>query len=263
MQAELLALHQQLTCEHAVLGHLHACSHRERLCRIHLVHARFFSDSKFLGRKDAGPRLRILGGVTAAFGEGCVCFSDEFGQFVESLLILRLRQVEDGFCILYISIAVTLRGVSEKSGHRVEVLLGDGIKLVIVTGRTVCREAQPDPGRRGHPVIGIHGQVFLGDGAALGRGDVAAMKSRGDQLLTCGLRQQISRDLLQGEGIKAHVPIEGTHHPVAVGPHLAIRVVVDAMGVAVACGIQPVAASMLTPLLRVHEPLHQLFISIR
>ena len=249
LQSKLFALHKQLASDDSVFARLHACGHRERLRGIDLVHQRFCADAELLWSDNAGPRFSILSGITAALGQCGVGIGDELWQFSEALLVLRIRQVDNRLRVLHITIHGTLRGVSEVGGHRIEVLLRDRVKLVVVAGGAVRREAQPDPGSRRHAVIGIHRQIFVSDGATLGGGDVAAMEARGDQLLARWVWQQIARDLLHRESIKAHVLIEGTDHPIAIRPHLAVCVMMNPMRVAIACRIQPVASTVLAPLL--------------
>ena len=79
------------------------------------------------------------------------------------------------------------------------------------------------------------------------------MEAGGDELVIGRFRQQVTRDLLDGELIKRLVAVEGLHHPVAVGPHLARFVKVQAMRVTVARGIQPVAGTVLAVSGRFHE----------
>ena len=71
-------------------------------------------------------------------------------------------------------------------------------------------------------------------------------KSCGDLLVLGWLRQQIARQLLDGERIKGLVLIDGIHHPIAVLPHPAFVVEMKTMGVRVACGVQPDPAQMLS-----------------
>ena len=70
-------------------------------------------------------------------------------------------------------------------------------------------------------------------------------KSCGDLLVLGWLRQQIARQLLDGERIKGLVLIDGIHHPIAVLPHPAFVVEMKTMGVRVAGGVQPDPAQML------------------
>ena len=71
------------------------------------------------------------------------------------------------------------------------------------------------------------------------------MEAGGDQLVHRRARQQVARDLLERELVEGQVAVEGVDHPVAVGPHLAVVVDVDAMRVGIARGVQPVARAVL------------------
>ena len=71
------------------------------------------------------------------------------------------------------------------------------------------------------------------------------MEAGGNQLVHRRVRQQVTRDLLERELVEGQVAVERVDHPVAVGPHLAVVVDVDAMGVGIARGVQPVASAVL------------------
>ena len=153
-------------------------------------------------------------------------------------------------------------GVSEEGRHGVEVLLADRVELVVVAGRAVSGEPEPDPRGGGHPVVGVVGEVLLLDGAALIGGHVAPVEPGGDLLLFRRTGQEVAGDLLYGEPVEGHVAIEGPDDPVAVGPHLAVVVEVQPVRVGVAGRIEPVACPVLTPLRRVHETIHPSLVGV-
>ena len=62
--------------------------------------------------------------------------------------------------------------------------------------------------------------------------------------------QQVAGQLFDGELVERHVAVEGVDHPVAIRPDLAVVVEVDAVGVGVAGGVEPVAAAVLAPVRR-------------
>ena len=144
-------------------------------------------------------------------------------------------------------------GVSEEGRHRIEILLADRIELVVVAGRAVGGETQPHPRGGGHPVVGVVGEVFLFNSTALVGGHVAPVEPGGDLLVFAGSGQQVPGDLLHGEAVEGQVAIEGPDDPIAVGPHLAVVVEVQAVRVGVTGRVEPVASAVLTPLRRVHE----------
>ena len=65
------------------------------------------------------------------------------------------------------------------------------------------------------------------------------------------------------ELIERHVLVERADDPIAIGPDLAVVVEVNAVRVGIAGHIEPVAAAMLAPVLRLHQPIDQLLVGIR
>ncbi len=70
---------------------------------------------------------------------------------------------------------------------------------------------------------------------------MGAVEAGGHQLPGGGIRKKIAGQLLGHELRPRFVFVEGRDDPVAVGPDLAVVVEVEAVGVAVAGGIEPVA----------------------
>ena len=135
--------------------------------------------------------------------------------------------------------------VAEERRHGIEVALRDRVELVVVAGRAANGQAEEDRAGGVRAVLGVDHLVFLGNDAALVGCGVAAMEAGGDQLVHRRARQQVARDLLERETVEGQVAVEGVDHPVAVGPHLAVVVDVDAMRVGIASGVQPVASAVL------------------
>ena len=144
-----------------------------------------------------------------------------------------------------ISVQGFLGGVAEEGGQRIEVLLGDGIELVVVAGGATHRQAQPDRAGGVDPVLGVHDLHFLFDDAPFVGGDVAAMEAGGDELFRGRIGQQVAGQLVHRELVEGQVPVEGPDDPVPVGPHLTVIVDMQAVGVAVAGRIEPIAAPVL------------------
>ncbi len=125
---------------------------------------------------------------------------------------------------------------------------------MVVTDRAAGGQPHPDETRRLRPVARIEHLVLFLDHAPLVGRDVAAVKAGGDQLIQIGLRQQIASQLLERELIERQIAIEGLDHPVAVGPHLAIVVEVNPVGVPVASIVEPVPGPVFTIPLRFQHP---------
>ena len=138
----------------------------------------------------------------------------------------------------------------------------DGVELVIVASRTADRQAEPNGAGGVNPVFGVHHEDFLGDGAAFACGDVAAVESGGDLLFLGGVGKQVAGNLLDGELVEGLIAVEGADDPVAVGPHLAVIVVVQAVGIGVAGGVEPIACTVLAVGLAAHQGVDEIAVGI-
>jgi len=105
--------------------------------------------------------------------------------------------------------------------------------------------------------------VLFRDTSAFAVDHVVAVEPGGDELLFGRFRQQVARQLLDGELIERHVAVEGLDHPVAIGPNLAVVVEVQTVGVAVAGGIEPEPGHVLTVAGRLEQPVHQPLVGAR
>ena len=72
-------------------------------------------------------------------------------------------------------------------------------------------------------------------------------------MIDAGVRQQIARELFDGELVEGQVAVERVHHPVAVFPDLAGRVDGVAVGVGVTRDVEPRARPALTEVGRSEE----------
>ena len=80
-----------------------------------------------------------------------------------------------------------------------------------------------------------------------------AQESRGHDLVLRGLRQLIARQLLDHKLVVGQIAVVGVHHPVAVKPDEAHRVLLIAVAVCVVRGIQPVARPALAIVRRIQQ----------
>ncbi len=159
--------------------------------------------------------------------------------------------------ILHVAVEAGLGRVAEEGGQRVEVLRREWVELVVMALRAVGGQAQVDPADRLHAVGGIVGEVLLDDGAAfIGRG-VAPLQTGGDQLRLRRIGQEVAGQLLDRERVERLVRVEGFDDPIAVGPHLAGVVEVQAVGVGVAGRVEPIAGAVLAVSGRRHQFVHQ------
>jgi hypothetical protein len=71
------------------------------------------------------------------------------------------------------------------------------------------------------------------------------------------LGQHVSRDLLDGEAIERHVVVERLDHPVAVLPHHARQVLLEAVRIRVPREVQPGAGPALAVMRRGEQPVDE------
>ena len=98
--------------------------------------------------------------------------------------------------VLDVAVHRRLRRVVEERRQAVELLLRQGIELVIVADRAIGRQPHPDPRSGLGAIAGIEHQVLFADHAAFVGGDVAAVEARGDPLFVGGVGQQVAGQLL-------------------------------------------------------------------
>ena len=157
------------------------------------------------------------------------------------LLDVGRHDVDDGGVVFFVAVhGVGLEGV-EVGEEGVVVLLGDGIEFVVVAAGAADGETEEKGAEGVGAVFDIADVNFLLDGAALGGGDVGAVEAGGDELGGGGIGEEVAGELLGDEVGPGFVVVEGVDDPVAVGIELAVVVEVEAVGVAVADGVEPVA----------------------
>ena len=135
-------------------------------------------------------------------------------------------------------------GIPEEGRHRIEVLLREWVELVVVALRAVGGQAEVDPAHGLHAVGGVVGEVLFDDRTAFVGRRVATLEAGRDALVLGRVREQVAGELLDGELVERLVTVEGLHDPVAVRPHLAVGVEVQAVRVGIAGGVEPVAGAV-------------------
>ena len=201
-----------------------------------------------VGRLELGePNVEVLNGCVA---EVACLFLGGFNLFWErdpAWTVGVGGQVDHGAAtILHVAVEAGLGRVAEEGRQRIEILLRERVELVVVALGAVGRQAEVDPAHRLDAVGGVVGEVLLDDRAALVGRHVAALQARGDQLGFGRVRQEVAGELFDREGVEGLVAIEGLDHPVTVGPHRALRVALEAVGVGVAGEVEPLHRHVLT-----------------
>ena len=119
-------------------------------------------------------------------------------------------------------------------------------------------------GADGHHAIDDVADVdFLFDRSTFAGGDVTAVETGGNQLIRCRVGKQIPSDLFDHKLVVRLIPVQCPHHPIPVGPHLAIVVQVQSMGIAVAGRVQPEPRHVLAVTRGTQQPIDDLFVGIR
>ena len=166
-------------------------------------------------------------------------FLDACIQSFKFCSLLARRRTDDRRRIAVLEIASTVGDVVEVSVEAIELFLGNRVVLVVVATRATHRESEPN--RRGgfDTVDGVLNLILIGIGAVLGVAAMVAVESGGDQLVERWVRQLVAGKLLDRELIEWHVAVECLDHPITPAPHVALLIVLVAVGVGVAGGVKP------------------------
>ena len=132
----------------------------------------------------------------------------------------------------------------EVGEHLVEFFLRDRVVFVVVAAAAVHREPHPGRARGLDAIDDVLGEPFLDDAASFAVEAMVAVEGRGHDLIARGVREQVAGELLDREGVEGLVVVESLDDPVAVGPHRALRVALEAVGVGVAGEVEPLSRHM-------------------
>ena len=133
--------------------------------------------------------------------------------------------------------------------------------MVVAAGAADGHAEEDGAGGVGAVLI-VHGLHFVGDDAAFVRGDVAALEAAGDLLLHGAVGEQVAGHLPEDELIEAEVFVEGLDDPVAIGPHFAVVIDVEAVGIGVAGGVEPEAGAVFAVLGGGEVAVDELFVGV-
>ena len=136
------------------------------------------------------------------------------------------------------------------------------IEFVIVANRATGGQAKPDLRRRFRAVARVEHADIPRRSRRLRCGDIAAIEAAGDFLVERVVGQQIAGELLDGELVERLVAIEGVDDPIAIRPHLAVIIEVNAVGIGVTRGVEPITGAMFAVLRRVEQAVHQFLVGI-
>ena len=156
-----------------------------------------------------------------------------------------------------------LRHAIEHVEQAVIVGLLHRVVFVIVALGAGHRQPQPRRARRVDTVEEVVEPLLFGDRAPLAVQEVIAVEAAGDLLLVGRVRQQVAGQLLDRELVERHVGVEGFHHPVAPDPLPGVAILLKAVGVGVARGIEPGERHPLAVVRARQQPVDQQFVCLR
>ena len=128
----------------------------------------------------------------------------------------------------------------------IELFLSQRIKFMVMTGGASCSQTQPNGRCRFHSVDGIANIVLFIDRPTFTGRYVAPIEPGCHFLSKIRCRQKVSSQLLNGEFVEGHIPVEGLDHPVPIGPDLPFIVQVEPVGICITGRIQPDPRHMFT-----------------
>ena len=127
-------------------------------------------------------------------------------------------------CVTVIGKDAPLLEVGEEGLHRIKILGGEWIILVVVTFAATHRRAQPRHRDRPHPVRGIFGQILLGLRAPLPGHHVQPVEPRGHVSIHGRIRQEVARKLLDSEFVERFISVKSADDIVTIRENILILV---------------------------------------
>ena len=107
----------------------------------------------------------------------------------------------------------------------------------------------------GAELLRIHAALLVEHGIAEETG--------GHALVLGGVGEEVAGNLLDEELVVREISIHGPHHPVAIGPDKAALVLLKAVGIRVARGIEPLASPFLPVMRRAEQLFHHALVGSR
>ena len=187
---------------------------------------------------------------------------DLLGHTIQLLLLRGGRKRQHRLGVAGAAVQPLFRYRVEEREELVELLLLDGIVLVIVAAGAAQGHSHPHGGGGFHAVDHVLSLILLRNGATLEVDHVVAIETGGDFLLLGGLGKQIAGELLHGEAVERHVAVERVDHPVAPGPHVAMAVDVIAVCVGVTGEVEPLHGHALAVVRRGQQRVDPLLVGV-
>ena len=134
----------------------------------------------------------------------------------------------------------------EEGGETIIIALLDRIELVVVAAAAFEGKSQKGGAESVDAVSDVFGAPFFFDAAAFIGLAMQAIESRGQALLACSIRQQITSELIGEETVVRKVVIEGLDDPVPIGPSGAKLIALITVAVRVPRSVEPGNSHALT-----------------
>ena len=100
-------------------------------------------------------------------------------------------------------------------------------------------QAEPGGARRVDAIKEIDKSLLFRDRPTFAVEQMVAVEAAGDPLPLSCVRHEVAGELFDGELIKRHVGVEGSHHPIPPDPLPGVAVLLKAVGVGIAGGVEP------------------------
>jgi len=134
--------------------------------------------------------------------------------------------------------------------------------VVVALGATYG-EAEPDRAGRSGAVDQLFEAGFGAIHASFPIGQGVPIESGGNFLFHGRVRKLVARDLLNGEFIVRHVPIQGVDNPLAVAPRIgANQILFVAIAIGIMGEVEPVPRPLLAVMRRIKQAVHHALIGI-
>ena len=151
----------------------------------------------------------------------------------------------------------------EEGREGVVVGLGDGVEFMGVALRAAQGHAQPGGAHGVHSVEDVVDAGFLGITTAFAVGHVVALEAGRELLLGRGIRQEIARELLEGELVVRNITVERFDDPVAPRPVGARGVGLESIGVRITRSIEPPHSHAFAVVRRGEQAIDGLLVGLR
>ena len=110
--------------------------------------------------------------------------------------------------------------------------------MIVASGAGNCQSEEN--GSQGiNPIRDVFGLPFFGNGSGFGIDTMIAAESSGDLLVQGGIGKHVACELIRDESVVRKIVVESADQPIPPDPLIAVAVILIAIGIGVAGGLQP------------------------